>query len=112
VFVGGAAFSVAKMSGRSWGVSIALGFVSLPLGYLIRLIPNGPIEKMFIKLRLMNDPNVLPVISPEKEQWNQAIDTVRDNLSTFANIRGARMRSSSFVRKSRSARLQEAGIQL
>jgi P-type Ca2+ transporter type 2C len=100
------------MSGRSWGVSIALGFFSLPLGFLARLIPNPPIEKLFITLRLTEDPNLLPVISPEKEEWNQAINTVRDNLHTFAQIRGSRMRSSSFVRKSRSARLEEAGIQL
>ncbi|KAG8917854.1 hypothetical protein FRC02_002825 [Tulasnella sp. 418] len=100
------------MSGRSWGVSIALGFVSLPLGFLIRCIPNGPVEKLFIKLRIMHDPNVLPVLSPERQQWNEAIDTVRDNLQTFANIRGGRVRASSFVKKSRSQRLQEAGIQL
>ncbi|KAG8905804.1 hypothetical protein FRB99_008229 [Tulasnella sp. 403] len=114
VFVGGAAFSVHELSGRSWGVSLALGSVSLPLGFLIRCIPEAPVERLFRKLRIMSDQPVLPDTSPEKEQqqWNTAIDTVRDNLRTFANIRGGRVRASSFVRKSRSARLQEAGIQL
>ena len=32
-----------------------------------------------------------------------AVDRVRDNLGTFAKLRGGRMRGSSFVRKSRSA---------
>ncbi|KAG8914174.1 hypothetical protein FRC02_005080 [Tulasnella sp. 418] len=63
------------MSGRSWVVSIALGFVSLPLGFLIRCIPNGPVEKLFIKLRIMRDPNVLPVDSPESQQ-RKATETV------------------------------------
>ncbi|KAG8737501.1 hypothetical protein FRC12_017141, partial [Ceratobasidium sp. 428] len=40
----------------------------------------------------------------EKERWNPAINKVRDRLETFSNIRGARVRSSSFVRKSRSQR--------
>lgn len=35
------------------------------------------------------------------ETWNGAITLVRDNLSMFANLRGGRVRSSSFVLKHR-----------
>lgn len=35
------------------------------------------------------------------------MELVRDNLATFANLRGGRLRSSSFVWKSRSARVQD-----
>jgi len=112
VFVGGSAFQVTSMNGRDWGISIALGFVSMPLGALIRLIPNGPCERLFIKLRLLPDPNKLPTVNPvaEEEEWNPAIKLVRDNLNTFSTIRGARLRGSSFVGKSRTARLQKAGV--
>ncbi|KDQ14940.1 hypothetical protein BOTBODRAFT_109588 [Botryobasidium botryosum FD-172 SS1] len=111
VFVGGSAFQVTSMNGRDWGISIALGFVSLPLGALIRLIPNGPCERLFITLRLMPDPNKLPVVNPvAEEEWNSAVQLVRDKLNTFSTIRGARLRGSSFVGKSRTARLQQAGI--
>ncbi|KAF8511511.1 calcium-translocating P-type ATPase [Gautieria morchelliformis] len=114
VFVGGAAFQVVKVGVREWGISIALGIMSIPIGYLLRLIPDEPVQRMFVKFHLMADPDVpvLPTLNAERGEWNPAINLVRDNLTTFANVRGGRLRSSSFVGKSRSARLQEAGVQL
>lgn len=44
VFVGGQPFSVTRMSGAQWAYSIVLGFLSIPVGYLIRQVPDGPIE--------------------------------------------------------------------
>ncbi|KAH7342030.1 calcium-translocating P-type ATPase [Rhizoctonia solani] len=116
VFFGGAAFQVTSMNGRDWGMSIALGFVSIPLGFLIRCIPSGPVERAFIALHIMSDPKAPPKLSKEekaeeerkreeeKDSWNPAINDVRDRLQAFSNIRGARMRASSFVRKSRQQR--------
>ncbi|KAM5537221.1 hypothetical protein V8D89_009154 [Ganoderma adspersum] len=112
VFVGGAAFQVTPSSGREWGIAIALGVVSLPLGALLRCIPNAPIQRFFVKIRVMPNPDVLPTVQPEAE-WNSAIELVRDNLNTFAHVRGARMRASSYVGKSRNARLaQESRVAL
>ncbi|KAH8109562.1 calcium-translocating P-type ATPase [Phellopilus nigrolimitatus] len=114
VFVGGSAFQVSPIIGRDWGISVALGFMSIPIGYLIRLIPNPPVERLFIKLRLLRDPSVLPTERPnvEEGEWNPAINLLRDNLTTFSNLRGGRARASSFVAKSRSTRLEEAGVRL
>lgn len=103
-FVGGSAFDVTRIGVREWGISLALGCVSLPLGALIRLAPNEPCERVFKKLRLLPKQEVLPTTRPGAEPgFSFAVDQVRDNLSTFANLRGGRMRGSSFVRKSRSA---------
>jgi len=120
VFFGGAAFQVTSMNGRDWGMSIALGFVSIPLGFLIRCIPTPPVERLFLTLRIMRDPNAPPKLTKaekkeeaerkreeEKERWNPAINQIRDRLETFSSVRGARMRSSSFVRKSRSQRVND-----
>jgi Ca2+-transporting ATPase len=107
VFVGGAAFQVVRMGGREWGISLALGFVSIPWGAVIRCMPNGPFATFFKFTRIMGKPQVLPTVSSETEGWGGAISIVRDNLSTFSTIRGGRLRSSSFVIKSRSARLGE-----
>ena len=104
VFVGGAAFQVTRISGREWGISLALGFVSIPWGAIIRCMPNGPFYKVFDFLGLFGKPEVLPTATPEREGWGGALALVQDNLSTFSNIRGARMRSSSFVNRSRNAR--------
>ena len=92
------------MGGKEWAISLALGFIALPLGALIRLIPNEPCERVFVMLRLLPKPEVQPTMLPDAEPgFAFAVDRVRDNLSTFSKLRGGRMRASSFVRKSRSA---------
>ena len=89
------------MGGKEWVISLALGFVALPLG---ALIPNGPCECIFVMLRLLPKPEVQPTMPPDVEPgFEFAMDRVRDNLSTFSKLRGGRMRGSSFVRKSCSA---------
>lgn len=108
VFVGGAAFQVTRMNGREWGISIALGVVSLPWGAVIRCMPNFIFDKFFRFIRLMSDEKeVLPTVKPDMNGWSGAVAMVQDNLRTFANIRGGRLRSSSFVVKSRSARISQ-----
>jgi P-type Ca2+ transporter type 2C len=110
VFVGGAAFQVTRIGGRDWGISLALGFVSIPLGALIRLMPSEPFEKCFKRLGLLGQDRVLPSVRPEAEAWSGASALVRDNLGMFANIRGGRVRSSSFVVKSRLMRRNSQDI--
>jgi len=53
-----------------------------------------------------------PVAAEAQQEWNPAINRVRDNLTTFAKIRGGRIRASSFVGNSREQQLERAGIQL
>ncbi|CAE6527819.1 unnamed protein product, partial [Rhizoctonia solani] len=117
VFFGGAAFQVTLMNSRDWGMSIALGFVSIPLGFLICCIPNGLVKCAFVALHIMRDPKAPPKLSKAKREaeeerkreeaknsWNPAINEVRNCLQTFSNICGARVRASSFVHKSRQQR--------
>ena len=65
-------------------------------------------DKFFNTIGLISDPEVLPTVQPNKDKdgWPGAIDRVRDNLSTFANICGGGLRSS-FVIKSWSQRSQD-----
>ncbi|PPQ77122.1 hypothetical protein CVT25_010816 [Psilocybe cyanescens] len=112
VFVGGAAFQVTRISGREWGISLALGVVSIPWGAAIRCMPTKPFETFFKFIRLVGKPEILPTVKPDTDGWSGAINLVRDNLGTFANIRGGRLRSSSFVLKSRSARLSNQNDQM
>lgn len=112
VFFGDVAFNVKPISGEFWGISIALGFVSLPLGFLVRMIPNGPIEKAGIALHILRDPNTLPTVDPEAEKYPPAIEALRDDLGLFANIRGGRVKASSIALKSRTKRMKEANIRL
>ena len=93
-----------RMGAKEWIISLALGFVALPLGALIRLIPNEPCERVFVKLRLLPRPEEEATFTSDVEPgFAFAVDRVRDNLSTFAKLRGGRMLGSSLVRKSRLA---------
>jgi Ca2+-transporting ATPase len=64
-------------------------------------MPDAPFEKLFTKVRLLSN---LEAFATRPDEWNTAIDRVRDNLSTFASLRGGRLRRSSFVGKSRKAK--------
>ncbi|TFY55009.1 hypothetical protein EVG20_g9475 [Dentipellis fragilis] len=113
VFVGGSAFQVTPIGGREWGISLALGFVSIPLGALIRVIPNAPCERFFKFVHLIPEPVILPTVRPDVRAdaapgLDFAMDRVRDNLGTFSKLRGGRIRSSSFVVKSRTSRPDHA----
>ena len=86
------------MGAREWVISLALGFVPLPLGTLIRLIPNGPCERAFTKLRLLPTAELLPTTRPDAQ-----------SSSSFPmhHVRGTpaevRIHGSSFVHERRSA---------
>jgi P-type Ca2+ transporter type 2C len=41
VFIGGAAFSVVRIDGVGWAISIIIGFLSLPVGVIARYIPDA-----------------------------------------------------------------------
>lgn len=71
MFVGGAAFQVIPISGRKWGISLALGFVSIPLGALIRCIPTPPLERTFVKLGIMSADELLPTTKPDAAERNR-----------------------------------------
>ncbi|KAI9449869.1 calcium-translocating P-type ATPase [Lactarius psammicola] len=102
---GGAAFGTTRIGAREWGVSFVLGCVSLPLGALIRLIPNEPCERIFEKLQLLPRPEVLPTTRSDAEPGSSfAVDQVRDNLDTFSKLRGGCTCGSSFVRNRPASR--------
>lgn len=47
MFLGGAAFSITDMTGPMWATSIVCGFLSIPAGLIIRIIPNTWAVKIF-----------------------------------------------------------------
>lgn len=119
VFVGSNAFHVTRLNGRDWGISLALGVISLPLGAAIRCIPNAPVERFINMLGRVFNPILrkMRILKKKKEvdvpatvthsNWNETIMAMRDNLQTFSSVRGGRMRGSSFVGRSRKAKVVE-----
>lgn len=119
-YVGGAAFSVTKLGGREWAISIVGGLISWPIGVLIRLVPTEPIEQIMIRFGVMPDPKALPShkrrtptevqADAEKVDWDEpVIGQLAQKLGAFARIRGGRSRLA-FIGKTRSQRLREEEV--
>ncbi|KAH6614024.1 calcium transporting P-type ATPase-like protein [Boeremia exigua] len=90
VFVGGVAFSVTRINGAQWGYSIVLGFLSLPVGMIVRLIPDELIRKCipdFFKRK--RNPEV--VVTDDDFEWNQGLLEIRDELAFIRKFRGGRL---------------------
>ncbi|KAF2630934.1 calcium-translocating P-type ATPase [Macroventuria anomochaeta] len=90
VFIGGVAFSVTRLNGAQWGYSIVLGFLSLPVGMIVRLIPDELIRKCipdFFKRK--RNPEV--VVTDDNFEWNQGLLEIRDELAFIRKFRGGRL---------------------
>ncbi|KAG8953346.1 hypothetical protein FRC04_002756 [Tulasnella sp. 424] len=87
--VGGVVFNLHHLGGKSWGISLALGFGPLPLGFLIRLIPEEPVERILRKLALMQDSDIPQVErsgNRDKGRNLSAFQTVKDDLAAFFHV--------------------------
>lgn len=117
--VGGVAFSVQRLGGRDWGISLIVGFISIPIGAVVRMIPTRPFERLMIKMKLYPDPDSLPTYVPDDDdddtkqpEYEPAVGKLKDNLATYSNIRGGRLNASSMIGRSRHKKLQKANITL
>ena len=84
IFLGGEAFSTVPLTWQQWLVSIAIGTASLPIGFLIRLIPDWFRQSTVTTLHP----------TPGQLMWQSAIGDVQRSLAFFTAIRRARRRQS------------------
>ncbi|EOA87048.1 plasma membrane calcium [Exserohilum turcicum] len=95
IFVGGEAFKVTRLNGAQWGYSIVLGFLSLPVGVIVRLIPDELIRKCIPDaFRRKQTPEL--VISDDDYYWNQGLLEIRDELAFLRKVRGGRLSAMKF----------------
>ncbi|CAI4219882.1 unnamed protein product [Parascedosporium putredinis] len=109
VFVGGPAFKInTPPEGTKdpqgpvlWAVAIVLGFVSIPFGMVIRLIPDRLILKLvpdYLKRR--SDSNVPGLTISDEEAFNHypaPLADIRDELTFLKKIKGGRINNLKFA---------------
>ncbi|CAJ0541115.1 Ff.00g078890.m01.CDS01 [Fusarium sp. VM40] len=110
IFFGGDAFVVTRLNGVQWGISLVLGFLSIPIGVLIRLFPDawfGAMVNVLAKLwpswirfsrKKKTDNEEEGQESLEKLQgydMDTALLGIRDDLEFLKNVRGGRMTALS-----------------
>jgi Ca2+-transporting ATPase len=100
IFVGGAAFSVTRLDARGWGYSLAFGFLSIPVGAAIRLIPDELVAKLipdYLMRRSQKNPKV--TIEDEEAQYTfpKPLSDVKEELSFLKKVKGGRLNNLRFA---------------
>ena len=93
---GSFAFQTVPLDGAAWGISIGIGLLSLPIGVLVRLIPNTLFPKTWYMPKRVDTVSIIeqvPVVAPisPEEQWRQAEGEVKGQLTLIRAIRGGRI---------------------
>jgi len=104
VMVGGDAFRIAR-EGQTpvmWGIAIVLGVLSIPVGVMIRLIPDELIEALIpASLKHRNNSKVPGVtVSDDDERFTaypEPLADVRDELAWLKRIKGGRLNNLKFA---------------
>jgi len=90
VSVGGEALSTKPLDSVQWGISLALGAISLVVGVIVRLVPDELIRKLIHKYFQRTHAPYITINSDPRFEWNGAVENVRDELAFFKTIRGRR----------------------
>lgn len=101
IFVGGDAFEIAEdgQSGTLWAIAIVLGFISIPVGIIIRLIPDKVMLALipqFLKNRANKVPG-LTISDEEMDMYPEPLADVRDELNFLRRMKGGRLNNLKFA---------------
>jgi Ca2+-transporting ATPase len=99
IFIGGKAFNVVHLNAAQWAYSIILGFLSIPVGAAIRLIPDELLLRLipdYLKHR-PKGPEV--TISDEEEHFRfpKPLADVKEELSFLKRVKGGRLNNLKFA---------------
>jgi len=102
--VGGLAFNISplKQTPAMWGYAIVLGFISIPVGIIIRLIPDRLIERLvpdYLKRRANSKIPGLTVSDDEErfDSYPTPLADIRDELTFLKRVKGGRVNNLKFA---------------
>jgi P-type Ca2+ transporter type 2C len=58
IFVGGETFSTTHLTGAQWAISVVLGALSVPVGFVMRFVPDEFLDRQFQKVQRATEPLV------------------------------------------------------
>jgi P-type Ca2+ transporter type 2C len=100
IFVGGRAFSIVGLTGEQWGYSIFFGVLSIPIGAIIRLIPDEIIHRL-IPENFLKTKSKGPQVTVEDEEqqfyFPKPLSDVREELSFLKRVKGGRLNNLKFA---------------
>jgi len=102
IFVGGRAFNVTRLSGAHWGLSLGLGAISIPVGILIRLIPDEFVAKLipeWVKRKAAPKVTITDEEEGTGDEFNKALQEIKEELFFIKRFKGGRMNQFKFAVK-------------
>ena len=99
IFVGGKAFNVVHLNGAQWAYSIILGFLSIPVGAAIRLVPDELLVRLIPEYIRSRPKGPEVTISDEEEQFRfpKPLADVKEELSFLKRVKGGRLNNLKFA---------------
>jgi len=98
IFVGGKAFNVRRLNGAQWAYSIVLGFLSIPVGAAIRMVPDELISRLIPDYLKHRPKGPELTISDEEEHFRfpKPLADVKEELSFLKRVKGGRLNNLKF----------------
>ena len=98
IFIGGKAFSVVRLNGAQWAYSVILGFLSIPIGAVIRLIPDELVSRLVPEYLKRRPKGPELMISDEEEHFRfpKPLADVKEELSFLKKVKGGRLNNLRF----------------
>lgn len=101
IFKGGAAFQIAEdgQTAAMWGIAIVLGFLSIPVGMLLRCVPDWILPALvpgFLKRRASRVPG-LTISDEEADMYPEPLADLRDELKFLRRMKGGRLNNLKFA---------------
>lgn len=103
VMVGGPAFRIAPegQTALMWGIAIVLGALSIPVGVIIRLIPDELLESLIPAAWKRKTNTKVPGVTVSDEEqfasYPAALADVRDELAWLKRVKGGRLNNLKFA---------------
>lgn len=99
IYVGGKAFNVVRLNGAQWAYSIVLGFLSIPIGACIRLIPDELLLRLIPESLKRKPKGPELTISDEEEHFRfpKPLADVKEELSFLKRVKGGRLNNLKFA---------------
>lgn len=104
--VGGRPFNISPLgqTPAMWAYAIVLGFISIPFGMIIRLIPDALVERLVPESLKRRAHTKIPgvTVSDDDERFSSypaALADVRDELAFLKRIKGGRINNLKFAMK-------------
>ncbi|KAL5346756.1 plasma membrane calcium [Pseudogymnoascus australis] len=102
ILIGGRALQVVRLNRAQWGYSIVLGFLSIPVAVITRLIPDDIFQKIIPHRWQPQVTTSALVVSDESQlkDWNSVLLEIREELEILSWIHGGRLHAYNRRNKS------------